>query len=203
MNAEVNALSMENLDIAYRVGGRDLRVLRRLSFHIAAGEAYGLVGESGSGKSTAALAAVRYLPPNGRVLDGKIFIAGRDLFALGREKLRRLRATAISMVYQDPARALNPSIRVGEQIAEVFRLQGLPGGINRNSYYPIFSTDSRPERLIAIKHDDFVGSAKNTKALPRQQRPHRGKEFRSVRDVSKLIPVSIIKFCHRIRLAPL
>ncbi len=128
MNAEVNALRVENLDIAYRVGGRDLKVLRGLSFHIASGEAYGLVGESGSGKSTAALAAVRYLPPNGRVMGGKIFIAGRDLFALGGEELRRLRATAISMVYQDPARALNPSIRVGEQIAEVFRLQGLPGG---------------------------------------------------------------------------
>jgi peptide/nickel transport system ATP-binding protein len=103
-------------------------VLRRLSFHIAPGEAYGLVGESGSGKSTVALAAVHYLPANGRILGGKIFIAGRDLFALGGEDLRRLRATAISMVYQDPARALNPSIRVGEQIAEVFRLQGLPGG---------------------------------------------------------------------------
>jgi peptide/nickel transport system ATP-binding protein len=128
MNADVNALRVENLDIAYRVRGRDLGVLRGLSFHIASGEAYGLVGESGSGKSTAALAAVRYLPPNGRVMGGKIFIVGRDLFALGGEELRRLRATAISMVYQDAARALNPSIRVGEQIAEVFRLQGLPAG---------------------------------------------------------------------------
>jgi peptide/nickel transport system ATP-binding protein len=128
MNAEVNALRVENLDIAYRIRGRDLEVLRGLSFHIASGEAYGLVGESGSGKSTAALAAVRYLPPNGRVTGGKIFIAGRDLFALGSEELRRLRATAISMVYQDAARALNPSIRAGEQIAEVFRLQGMPGG---------------------------------------------------------------------------
>ena len=90
------------------------------------------MGESGSGKSTAALAAVRYLPPNGRVLGGKILVAGRDLFALGGEELRRLRATAISMVYQDAARALNPSIRVGEQIAEVFRLQGLPGGEARS-----------------------------------------------------------------------
>jgi peptide/nickel transport system ATP-binding protein len=125
MSADASALVVEDLDVAYRVAGRDLSVLRGLSFRIAAGEAYGLVGESGSGKSTAALAVVRYLPGNGRVLGGRILIGGRDLFALGDAGLRRLRATTLSMVYQDPARALNPSIRVGEQIAEVFRLRGL------------------------------------------------------------------------------
>jgi peptide/nickel transport system ATP-binding protein len=125
MNTIAHALAVENLDVAYRVRGRDLKVLRDLSFHIASGEAYGLVGESGCGKSTVALAAVRYLPHNGRVLRGRILIGEHDLLALGDEQIRRLRATTISMVYQDPARALNPSIRVGEQIAEIFRLQGL------------------------------------------------------------------------------
>jgi peptide/nickel transport system ATP-binding protein len=120
MNGEASALCMQSLDIAYEVRGRDHAVLRGLSFDVAPGEAYGLVGESGSGKSTAALAAVRYLPPNGRVSGGKILIGGRDLYALGREELRRLRAMTLSMVHQDPARALNPSMRVGEQIAEVF-----------------------------------------------------------------------------------
>jgi peptide/nickel transport system ATP-binding protein len=122
---DAGALAVENLDVAYRVRSRDLQVLRDLSFRIAPGEAYGLVGESGCGKSTLALAVVRYLPSNGRVLSGRIMIGGRDLFALGAEQIRRLRATTLSMVYQDPARALNPSIRVGEQIAEVYRLQGL------------------------------------------------------------------------------
>ncbi|HWJ36246.1 MAG TPA: ABC transporter ATP-binding protein [Steroidobacteraceae bacterium] len=125
MSSHAHVLTVENLDIAYRVRGRDLEVLHNLSFHIGRGEAYGLVGESGCGKSTAALAVVRYLPPNGRILGGRILIGDLDLFALGREAIRRLRATTMSMVYQDPARALNPSIQVGEQIAEIFRLQGL------------------------------------------------------------------------------
>jgi peptide/nickel transport system ATP-binding protein len=125
MSAAADALAVENLELAYRVRGRDLTVLRDLSFRIATGEAYGLVGESGCGKSTVALAVVRYLPRNGRVLGGRILIGERDVFALGEEEMRRLRATTLAMVYQDPARALNPSMRVGEQIAEIFRLQRL------------------------------------------------------------------------------
>lgn len=120
-----DVLTVDGLTLAYRVRGRDLKVLRDLTFRIGQGEAYGLVGESGCGKSTVALAVVRYLPPNGRVLGGRILVGDRDLMALGREQLRQLRATTVSMVYQDPARALNPSIRIGEQIAEIFRLQGL------------------------------------------------------------------------------
>jgi peptide/nickel transport system ATP-binding protein len=121
-----NALVVEGLDVDYRVRGCDLGVLKDLSFHIAAGEAYGLVGESGCGKSTAALSIVRYLPPNGRVARGKIWVGDHDLYALGNQQIRELRATTLSMVYQNAARALNPSVRIGEQIAEIFRLRGLP-----------------------------------------------------------------------------
>ncbi len=125
MNPAARSLTVDGLDIAYRVRGRDLQVLHKLSLSVAQGEAYGVVGESGCGKSTLALAVMRYLPRNGRILGGRILIGDRDLLALGREQIRRLRATTISMVYQDPAKALNPSIRVGAQIAEIFRLQGL------------------------------------------------------------------------------
>ncbi|MDX6544882.1 MAG: peptide/nickel transport system ATP-binding protein ddpF, partial [Gaiellales bacterium] len=65
--AQEAALEVSELDVAYRVRGINRQVLRSLSFTVAAGESYGLVGESGCGKSTAALAAVRYLPRNGRV----------------------------------------------------------------------------------------------------------------------------------------
>jgi peptide/nickel transport system ATP-binding protein len=119
-----DALVIADLDVAYRVRGRDRQVLRGLSLRIGRGEAYGLVGESGCGKSTAALAAVRYLPRNGRVLGGGIAVAGRDLLTMREAELRNLRANAVSMVYQDPGRALNPSIRVGRQVAEVFALKG-------------------------------------------------------------------------------
>ena len=122
------ALSLEEVGLAYRVRGRDIEVLRGVSLSIGPGESYGLVGESGSGKSSAALAAVRYLPVNGRLKTGRVMVGGRDLYGLDPEALRRLRASEISMVYQDPGRALNPSIRVGEQIAEIFRLQGLTPG---------------------------------------------------------------------------
>jgi peptide/nickel transport system ATP-binding protein len=121
-----SALVVEGLDVDYRVRGRDLGVLKDLSFHIGAGEAYGLVGESGCGKSTVALSIVRYLPPNGRVSRGRIRVGEHDLYALGNEEIRELRATTLSMVYQDAARALNPSLAVGAQIAEIFRLRGLP-----------------------------------------------------------------------------
>jgi peptide/nickel transport system ATP-binding protein len=120
-----DALSVSNLDLAYRVRGHDRQVLRHLSFRIGRGESYGLVGESGCGKSTAALASVRYLPRNGRVRAGRILVDGRDLLALNEGALRQLRATAVSMVYQDPGRALNPSLRVGRQMDEIFRLKGL------------------------------------------------------------------------------
>src|SRR5882757_6471564 len=91
----VDALRVDGLDLAYRVRGRDLRVLRDVTFRIGPGESYGLVGESGCGKSTVALAVVRYLPPNGRVLGGAIRVGEHDLLTLGREELRRLRATSV------------------------------------------------------------------------------------------------------------
>ncbi len=122
-----DALAIRNLDLAYRVRGRDQLVLRDLSLRIGPGESYGLVGESGCGKSTVALTAVRYLPPNGRRLGGQVLVDGKDLFALGEPDLRALRATTVSMVYQDAARALNPSLRIGTQIAEIFQLQGMAG----------------------------------------------------------------------------
>jgi peptide/nickel transport system ATP-binding protein len=118
------ALSFESVDVAYRVRGVPRRVLRALSLTIGRGEAYGLVGESGCGKSTAALAAVRYLPRNGKVSAGRILVNGRDIVAMGGEELRNLRRTAVSMVYQDPGRALNPSIPIGRQVAEIFILDG-------------------------------------------------------------------------------
>jgi peptide/nickel transport system ATP-binding protein len=120
------ALSVEHLDVAYRVGGRDRAVLRDVSFTIAPGEAYGLVGESGCGKTTVALAAMRYLPSNGRVRGGRLLVDGRDIAGLDRRALRRLRAGPVSMVYQDPGQALNPSLRIGRQLAEAFTVAGTP-----------------------------------------------------------------------------
>ena len=83
-----------------------------------------MVGESGCGKSTMVQAITRYLPRNGRVTAGSIAIGGRDVMSMGTEELRRMRASDVSVVYQEPGRALNPSMRVGRQLAEVFRVVG-------------------------------------------------------------------------------
>ncbi len=127
------ALSVSHMDVTYRVRGQDRLALRDVSFSIGRGESYGLVGESGSGKSTAALALVRYLPSNGRVSAGTVGINGLDPLSMGKGALRDLRARTVSMVYQEPGRALNPSLRVGRQIAEVFEIAGQSSGDARAS----------------------------------------------------------------------
>jgi len=120
-----DALSLSHVDISYRVRRQQQRVVRDVSFHVSRGESFGLVGESGCGKSTIALAIVRYLARNGSVSDGRIEIAGRDVLSLGKGELRKLRASSVSMVYQEPGRALNPSILVGRQVAEVYEIAGV------------------------------------------------------------------------------
>ncbi len=122
-----SALDVQDLEVTFHRRGRDLPVLRGVTLHIKPGEAYGLVGESGCGKTTLAMAALRYLAANGTVDAGKVSVEGRDVSTLSDEALRQWRGEAVSMVYQDPATALSPAMRVGDQVAEVFRYhEGLP-----------------------------------------------------------------------------
>ncbi len=123
------AVRIEGLTVAYRRRGRLLRVLDDVSLSIGAGEAYGLVGESGCGKTTVAMSLMRYLPDNAVVESGRVLFGDEDVLTASPSTLRAWRGNRMAMVYQDPGTALNPSIKVGEQIAEVYRFHR---GMNRS-----------------------------------------------------------------------
>src|SRR6188508_2383708 len=110
------ALRVEDLSLAYVVRGIQRPVLRGVSFEIRPGESYGLVGESGCGKSTTAFAAVRYLPRNAVITSGRILVGGDDVTKMTDDDVRRFRMHHVSMVYQDPGAALNPTTKVGPQV---------------------------------------------------------------------------------------
>ncbi|PYX96951.1 MAG: peptide ABC transporter ATP-binding protein [Acidobacteria bacterium] len=106
-------LEIVHLDVTFG----SIAAVRDLSFSIATGESLGLVGESGSGKSVTSLAIMRLLPPQARI-GGTIRFAGEDLLPAIPERMRQLRGRAISMIFQEPMTALNPLMRVGDQVAE-------------------------------------------------------------------------------------
>jgi len=104
-----------------------VRAVDGIDLRVGAGRTVGVVGESGCGKSVLALSILRLVPsPPGRIAGGEILLNGRDLLALSEEEMRKIRGREISMIFQEPMTSLNPVFRVGEQIAEVFRLhQGM------------------------------------------------------------------------------
>ncbi len=114
-------LQIEGLNVAYQQETAWQEAVRDFSLQIEPGQSYGLVGESGSGKTTIAMAIMRYLGEEGRVLQGRIALDGRDLLTLSESEMRQVWGAQMSLVPQNPLSSLNPSIRIGEQLAEVLR----------------------------------------------------------------------------------
>ena len=111
-------LQIRNLGISFPAPHGRVSAVREVSLSINNGEVLGLVGESGSGKSVTALSIMRLLPAV-TLIEGEIIFQGQDLLKLPAEQMRQLRGTRIAMIFQEPMTALNPVMRVGDQVAEV------------------------------------------------------------------------------------
>ena len=110
-------LQVENLNVSFAVQTGEVAAVRDVTFSIPESGTLGLVGESGSGKSATALAVLRLLPIQARV-SGEITFSGVSLLPLAEDGMRRIRGSRISMIFQEPMTALNPVMRVGDQVAE-------------------------------------------------------------------------------------
>jgi ABC-type dipeptide/oligopeptide/nickel transport system ATPase component len=117
-------LDIQHLTVRFEKPGSVVTAVDDLSLTIDAGETLGLVGESGSGKSVTALAILRLLQPPGRITNGRIVFEGRDLLPLSEPEMRAVRGARISLIFQEPATALNPTMSVGAQIAEALTVHG-------------------------------------------------------------------------------
>jgi ABC-type dipeptide/oligopeptide/nickel transport system ATPase component len=114
-------LDVQHLSVTF---GGPTPAVDDVSFSIARGETLGLVGESGSGKSVTAFSILRLLQPPGRITGGRVMFEGRDLLKLTEGEMREVRGAGISLIFQEPMTALNPVMRVGDQIAEALLVHG-------------------------------------------------------------------------------
>lgn len=161
-----NILQIKNLTIHYETDSAVIEAVNDVSFNIRRGEMMGLVGETGAGKTSIALATMKLLPhPPAHVISGEIILNGENLIKKSSKDMRKIRGRVISMIFQDPMTALNPSETIGDQIAEVIRLHqkipkkkimertiatlemvGIPG--ERYSDYPHQFSGGMKQRII-------------------------------------------------------
>lgn len=163
-------LDVRDLRVEFSLARGALRAVDGASFSVAPGEALGLVGESGSGKTMALRALVGLLPRTAKLTGGTVLFDGVDLAAANEDKLREIRGSSIAMVFQEPMTALNPVMKVGDQIAEgplvrlglgrraarersleLMQLVGIPDPARRADAYPHeLSGGLRQRVMIAI-----------------------------------------------------
>jgi len=162
-------LRVEDLRTYFELGAGTLRAVDGVSFALHPGRVLGIVGESGSGKSATALSIMRLIDPPGRIVGGRVLYREQDLMRLPEREMEALRGNRIGMVFQNPMTSLDPSFRIGQQIAEtlvtherlsaaearrrtieLLRLVGIPDGERRYDDYPHqFSGGMRQRVLIA------------------------------------------------------
>ncbi|MBF7084018.1 ABC transporter ATP-binding protein [Desulfallas sp. Bu1-1] len=164
-------LEVKDLKVSFFIHAGEVQAVRGVSFTLDKGESLAIVGESGCGKSVTAQTIMRLIPtPPGRIMDGSVNFAGQDLVNQPEKGMQRVRGKDISMIFQDPMTSLNPTMTVGNQIAEVVRLHqkvdaaqareralemlrlvGLPNPERCYSQYPHeFSGGMRQRAIIAM-----------------------------------------------------
>ena len=127
LGIQAPVLKIKNAAISYETRYGDVEAVRDVSFDVHRAKTFGVVGESGCGKSTVAFGIVDFLGANGKIVGGSIKFQGQELVGRSQAELRTLRGDQIAMVYQDPMQALNPSVTIGDQLAEVLTVhRGIP-----------------------------------------------------------------------------
>jgi oligopeptide/dipeptide ABC transporter ATP-binding protein len=114
-------LEVSDLRVDFRLGGRVVRAVDRLNYTVPRARTVALIGESGSGKTVSSRAIIGLLPSNSRIT-GSVRFEGNELLGLSERRMRKVRGSQIAMVFQDPARSLNPTVRIGPQITEAIHL---------------------------------------------------------------------------------
>ena len=118
-------LRVENLHTVFEKDDGVVHAVNDVSFDVRRGEVLAIVGESGSGKSITAMSLLRLIPsPPGQIIGGRVLFDGQDLLDLPDDAIRQLRGRDISMIFQEPMTSLNPSLRIGRQLAEPLRVHG-------------------------------------------------------------------------------
>lgn len=115
-------LDVQNVKTYFPTEKGIVKAVDGVSFKLGKGEALGLAGESGCGKTTAAYSIMKLVPAPGKIVNGHVYFNGKDLITLNEKSMRKIRWKKISMVFQQAMNALNPTIKVGEQIAEAIML---------------------------------------------------------------------------------
>jgi peptide/nickel transport system ATP-binding protein len=134
-------LSVRGLNVAYG----DTPVVRDVDLDVARGERVAIVGQSGSGKSTVVAALLRLLPGTGRITGGTISLDGEDLASADEARMRAVRGNRIALVPQDPGTNLNPAMRLGDQVADALRADGLRGPAVRQRVLELLAEAGVPE----------------------------------------------------------